>query len=58
MLRETCDRVLSPEPPPVPQASPGHPYPVAQAPASHEKLHMRAVALQIMGEVRRTSNFC
>ena len=52
VLRETCDRVLSAEPSPAPQSSQGRPYSVDHAAVSRGKLHMRAVALQIMGDVR------
>lgn len=50
VLREVCDRVLSPDPQPRRQSN--EPYPVSPASVSLEKLHFRAFALQIMGEVR------
>jgi hypothetical protein len=56
VLRETCDRVLSSDPTPPPRSSQKHPYPVGQTPVSREKLHLRAVALQIMGDVRVLSS--
>ncbi|KAF8583662.1 DnaJ-domain-containing protein [Ramaria rubella] len=47
ILRETCERVLSPGTVPSPQSPSSPPH---HAPVSREKLHLRAVALQIMGE--------
>lgn len=61
VLRETCERVLSPDPSPAQGQGQGK----GQGPSNHtgaahvsrEKLHMRAVALQIMGEVCLTLSF-
>jgi hypothetical protein len=58
VLRETCDRVLSADPPAQGQGQgqdqgqgQGQGYHAGRPTVSKEKLHMRAVALQIMGEV-------
>ncbi|GJJ14258.1 hypothetical protein Clacol_008522 [Clathrus columnatus] len=52
VLREVCDRILSPPPPQRPSASSaarGNEV-APPSPISREKLHLRAVALQILGE--------
>lgn len=48
VLREVCERLLSSPPP---SASRGGHDMVPSSPISREKLHKRAAALQIMGEV-------
>ena len=49
VIRETCDRILSPPPPLPPPTNPNDYIPPAH-PITKEKIMLRAIALQILGE--------